>query len=46
MPWLGKPLREALLSGEYIAVQDEAGRTFIGTQNEAAEHIMGTTGRS
>lgn len=39
-------LREALLAGEYIAVQDEAGRTFIGTQDKAAEHIMGTTRRS
>jgi len=29
-----------------MAVQDEAGRTFIGTQDKAAEHIMGTTGRS
>ncbi len=37
-------LREALLSGEYIAVQDEAGRTFIGTRDEAAEYIMGTVG--
>jgi len=39
-------LREALLSGEYIAVQNEEGRTFIGTQDEAAEHIMGTVRRS
>jgi len=37
-------LREALLTGEYIAVQNEEGRTFIGTQDEAAEHIMGTAG--
>jgi hypothetical protein len=37
-------LREALLTGEYIAVQNEEGRTFIGTQDEAAEHIMGMTG--
>ncbi len=39
-------LREALLTGEYIAVQNEEGRTFIGMQDEAAEHIMGTVGRS
>ncbi len=39
-------LREALLTGKYIAVQNEEGRTFIGTQDEAAEYIMGTTGRS
>jgi len=25
-------------------VQNEEGRTFIGTQDEAAEFIMGTTG--
>jgi len=37
-------LREALLAGEYIAVQNEEGRTFIGTQDEAAEYIMGTVG--
>jgi len=27
-------------------VQNEEGRTFIGMQDEAAEHIMGTVGRS
>jgi len=37
-------LREALLTGEYIAVQNEEGRTFIGTRDEAAEYMMGTTG--
>ena len=33
-------LREELLSGRYIAVQDGQGRTFIGTPGEAAEHMM------
>jgi len=37
-------LREALLTGKYIAVQNEEGRTFIGTRDEAAEYMMGTTG--
>ena len=38
-------LQDALLAGEYIALQNEEGRTFIGTEAEAAEHIMGTTGQ-
>ena len=37
-------LRKARLMGEYVALQNEEGRTFIGTQDEAAEHIMGTAG--
>ena len=34
-------LREELLSGRFIAVQDHLGHTFIGTPEEAAEHMMG-----
>lgn len=34
-------LRNVLLTGDYIAVQNEEGRTFIGTQDEAVEHIIG-----
>ncbi len=33
-------LREALLSGTYIAVENESGRTFLGTQEEAAEYML------
>jgi len=33
-------VREELLSGNYIAVQDHVGRTFIGTEAEAAEFLM------
>jgi len=33
-------VREELLSGNYIAVQDHLGRTFIGTEAEAAEFMM------
>jgi hypothetical protein len=33
-------LREELLSGRFVAVQDHLGRTFIGTPEEAAEHMM------
>lgn len=39
-------LRTALLTGDYIAVQDEKGRMFIGTEAEAAEHMIEGTGRS
>lgn len=35
-------LRGQLLSGKYVAMQDHEGRTFIGTPEEAAEHIMGS----
>ncbi len=38
-------LREALLTGRCIAVQNEEGQLFIGTQDEAAEHIMGAVGQ-
>jgi len=34
-------LREELLSGRFVAVQDRLGRTFIGTPLKAAEHMMG-----
>ncbi len=33
-------LREQLQTGAYIAVQDHDGYTFIGTPDEAAEHMM------
>jgi len=33
-------LREALLSGVYIAVEDDEGHTFIGTEAEAVDHMM------
>jgi len=33
--------RSQLLSGQYVAVQDDDGQTFIGTPDEAAEHMMG-----
>ena len=34
-------LREELLSGRYVVVQDQGGRTFIGTPAEAAERMIG-----
>ncbi len=34
-------MRSQLLSGEYVAVQDDDGETFIGTPEEAVEHMMG-----
>ncbi len=34
-------LREQLLNGTYIAVQDHTGHTFIGTPEEATEHMLG-----
>ena len=33
-------LRTALLSGEYVAVGDDEGHTFIGTEAEAVDHMM------
>ena len=33
-------LRENLLSGVYIAVENERGYTFVRTPAEAAEHMM------
>ena len=37
-------LRTALLSGEYVAVEDDEGHTFIGTEAEAVEHMMARSG--
>ena len=37
-------MREQLLDGRYVAVQDHLGRTFIGTPEEAAERMMGDCG--
>ena len=37
-------LREELSSGRCIAVQDDRGCTFIGTPDEAAEHMMASAG--
>ena len=37
-------MREELLSGRYVAVQDEGGHTFIGTPEEAAERMIGRNG--
>ncbi len=33
-------VREELLSGRYVAVQDHLGETFIGTEDEVANHMM------
>jgi len=33
-------LREALLNGVYVAVEDDLGHTFVGTEAEAVEHMM------
>ena len=35
-------LRDQLISGQYVAIEDHEGRTFIGTPEEAAEHMMGS----
>ena len=37
-------VRGQLLSGAYVAVQDHKGRTFIGTMEEAFEHITDAAG--
>ena len=37
-------VRDQLLSGAYVAVQDHTGRTFIGTPEEAMEHMMEDAG--
>lgn len=37
--------RSQLLSGQYVAAQDDDGQTFIGTPAEAAEHMMGDARR-
>lgn len=34
-------MRSQLLGGQYVAVQDDLGRTFIGTPDGAVEHMMG-----
>ena len=34
-------MRSQLLGGQYVAVQDDDGGTFIGTLEEAVEHMMG-----
>ena len=34
-------MRSQLLGGQYVAVQDDGGGTFIGTPEEAVEHMMG-----
>lgn len=33
-------MREALLSGTYVALEDDSGHTFVGTEAEAREHMM------
>lgn len=33
-------LRRALLSGAYVAIEDDRGRTFAGTEAEAVDHTM------
>ena len=37
-------LRTALLSGAYVAVGDDEGHTFIGTEAEAVDHMMAHSG--
>ena len=34
-------VRSQLLGGQFVAVQDDSGHTFIGTPEEAAQHMMG-----
>ncbi len=34
-------MRSQLLGGQYVAVQHDDGGTFIGTPEEAVEHMMG-----
>lgn len=33
-------IREQLMTGRYVAIQDHCGRTFIGTPDEAVERMM------
>lgn len=33
-------LRDGLLSGVYVAVEDDRGHTFVGTEAEAVEYMM------
>ena len=37
-------VRAQLLSGAYVAVQEHTGRTFIGTPEEALEHMIEDAG--
>jgi len=37
-------LREALLNGVFIAVENDEGHTFIGTEAEAVDHMMAHSG--
>ncbi len=38
-------MRDALLSGHYVAVEeDSTGRTFIGTEDEAVDYMMADAG--
>ena len=38
-------LREALLSGVYVAIEDSvSGHTFVGTETEAVEYMMAHSG--
>ena len=37
-------LCKALLSGAYIAIEDDRGHTFIGTEAEAVDHMMAHSG--
>jgi len=39
-------LRERLLTGGYVAVQDHAGRTVVGTLAEAIERMMAVGDRA
>lgn len=34
-------MRSQLLGGQYVAIQNDLGHTFIGTPDEAVEHMMG-----
>ncbi len=35
----------ALLSGMYVAVEDNNGRLFVGTEAEAVDHMMAQSGQ-
>lgn len=37
-------VREALLSGMYIAIEDNNGRLFVGTTAEAVDYMMAQSG--
>ena len=38
-------LREALLNGVYIMVENDCGDTFVGTEAEAVEYMMAHSGQ-